>query len=158
MAWLNFLFSTSGRLNRSKYWLFALGYSVVYLVVLLTVAVTMLPAIRTGSSIGTAATLLFLLFYLVSLIPYVTVSVRRLHDREKSGTWVIAFLVVPTVANTLIRRNDEIAVAEIIVALLAVALSIWGFVELGCLKGTTGPNEFGPDPLEKPTATAAVFE
>jgi uncharacterized membrane protein YhaH (DUF805 family) len=26
-------------------------------------------------------------------------------------------------------------------------LGIWGFVELGCLRGTAGPNRFGPDPL-----------
>jgi hypothetical protein len=24
---------------------------------------------------------------------------------------------------------------------------IWGFVEMACLKGTSGPNRFGPDPL-----------
>ncbi len=27
------------------------------------------------------------------------------------------------------------------------AISIWGFVEIGCLRGTEGPNQYGPDPL-----------
>ncbi len=27
-----------------------------------------------------------------------------------------------------------------------IALSLWGFVEMLCLRGTTGPNRFGPDP------------
>jgi uncharacterized membrane protein YhaH (DUF805 family) len=30
---------------------------------------------------------------------------------------------------------------------VAFALYIWGFVEMGCLRGTVGPNRFGPDPL-----------
>jgi hypothetical protein len=29
---------------------------------------------------------------------------------------------------------------------------------LGFLPGTKGPNEYGPDPREKPVTTAAVFE
>jgi len=34
-----------------------------------------------------------------------------------------------------------------LVHILAIALAIWGFVELGCLRGTRGANRFGPDPL-----------
>jgi uncharacterized membrane protein YhaH (DUF805 family) len=30
----------------------------------------------------------------------------------------------------------------------AFALSIWGLVEIGFLRGTVGPNQYGPDPLE----------
>jgi hypothetical protein len=32
-------------------------------------------------------------------------------------------------------------------ALAAFALTIWGFVEIGCLRGTSGSNTHGPDPL-----------
>jgi uncharacterized membrane protein YhaH (DUF805 family) len=35
-------------------------------------------------------------------------------------------------------------------ALAAFALTIWGFVEIGCLRGTDGSNEYGPDPLLQP--------
>jgi uncharacterized membrane protein YhaH (DUF805 family) len=34
-----------------------------------------------------------------------------------------------------------------ILALAAFALTIWGFVEIGCLPGTAGTNGYGPDPL-----------
>jgi uncharacterized membrane protein YhaH (DUF805 family) len=30
---------------------------------------------------------------------------------------------------------------------LGFAVLVWAFVELGCLRGTLGPNRFGPDPL-----------
>jgi len=33
------------------------------------------------------------------------------------------------------------------VQLVALALGGWGLVELGCLRGTFGPNRFGSDPL-----------
>jgi uncharacterized membrane protein YhaH (DUF805 family) len=32
--------------------------------------------------------------------------------------------------------------------LVAFAITVWAFVELGCLRGTVGPNQYGPDPLE----------
>jgi uncharacterized membrane protein YhaH (DUF805 family) len=31
-----------------------------------------------------------------------------------------------------------------------MAIVIWAFVELGCLPGTSGPNQYGPDPLGGP--------
>jgi uncharacterized membrane protein YhaH (DUF805 family) len=34
-----------------------------------------------------------------------------------------------------------------ILSLAAGIIAIWGFVELGCLRGTPGPNQYGPDPL-----------
>jgi uncharacterized membrane protein YhaH (DUF805 family) len=34
-----------------------------------------------------------------------------------------------------------------IILLAAAAIAIWGFVELGCLRGTPGPNRYGADPL-----------
>jgi len=39
---------------------------------------------------------------------------------------------------------------QTILALAAFALTIWGFVEIGCLPGTTGSNSYGPDPLLQP--------
>jgi uncharacterized membrane protein YhaH (DUF805 family)/TM2 domain-containing membrane protein YozV len=34
----------------------------------------------------------------------------------------------------------------------AMAISVWALIELGCLRGTVGPNRFGPDPLERKPA------
>lgn len=33
-----------------------------------------------------------------------------------------------------------------ILALAGFALTIWGFVEIGCLRGTAGPNKYGANP------------
>jgi hypothetical protein len=42
-----------------------------------------------------------------------------------------------------------------ILALAAFALSIWGFVEIGCLPGTAGPNRYGLNPVRKSTVGTA---
>jgi uncharacterized membrane protein YhaH (DUF805 family) len=38
-------------------------------------------------------------------------------------------------------------VLDYILALAGFALTIWGVVEIGCLRGTAGSNTYGPDPL-----------
>jgi len=45
----------------------------------------------------------------------------------------------------------------IITCMIAMAIGIWGFVEIGCLRGTVGYNRYGPDPLKSlppPTPSA----
>jgi uncharacterized membrane protein YhaH (DUF805 family) len=37
-----------------------------------------------------------------------------------------------------------------IILLTFSGLGIWFFVQTGCLRGTVGPNRFGPDPLGEP--------
>ena len=41
-------------------------------------------------------------------------------------------------------------------SLAAAAIAIWAFVELGCLRGTPGPNQYGPDPLGNPALAPRV--
>ena len=48
-------------------------------------------------------------------------AVKRWHDRDKSGWWVLINLI-PLIG------------------------WIWSFVEVGCLRGTVGPNQYGADP------------
>jgi uncharacterized membrane protein YhaH (DUF805 family) len=36
----------------------------------------------------------------------------------------------------------------LIFVVLWLALAIWALIWLGCLRGTVGPNQYGPDPLE----------
>ena len=41
-------------------------------------------------------------------------------------------------------------VGFVILQLISFAIAVWGFVEIGCLRGTVGPNRYGPDPLSVP--------
>ena len=40
--------------------------------------------------------------------------------------------------------------------LVAFVIGIWGFIELGCLRGSIGQNRYGPDPLAPDVLTPPV--
>jgi uncharacterized membrane protein YhaH (DUF805 family) len=98
----------NGRAVRSEYWYFAL-FSI-----LANIAASIIDA--AGGS-GVVSGLLALGVFLPSL----AVSVRRLHDIDRSG-WFLLLLFVPLIG--------------------AIILLIWS-----CQRGTSGPNRFGADPL-----------
>jgi uncharacterized membrane protein YhaH (DUF805 family) len=73
-------------------------------------------------------------------------TIKRLHDRDKSGWWIVAFLIAPPLLRGIADRFDEWSVVAVVFSLAAMVLTVWGFVELLFLRGTSGPNRFGPDP------------
>ena len=92
---------------------------------------------------------------IVILIVGIAVGVKRLHDRNKSGWFLMLFYFVPfTLAalSVLIDAfvEDSIIIATVL-ALLAIAVGVWTFVEMGCLRGTVGINQYGPDPVAPAT-------
>ncbi len=97
----------AGRAPRAEFWWFALFVTLV----------------QVGLSIASAqsqvAVYLYGLFSLVIFLPYLSVFVRRLHDRDRSGWWYWLFLI-PIVG--------------------AVILLVWL-----CSRGTYGPNRFGAE-------------
>ncbi|MCU0928710.1 MAG: DUF805 domain-containing protein [Burkholderiaceae bacterium] len=59
---------------------------------------------------------------LLLLWPSLAISVKRWHDRDKSAWWVL-------------------------VGLIPVIGGLWLLIENGMLRGTPGPNRYGPDPV-----------
>lgn len=97
----------SGRASRSEFWWWTAFTTVVYLVL------SLLP--------GNAAAIANALFMLATLLPSFAVQIRRLHDLDRVGWWLlIAF--IPVIG--------------------WIVLLVWA-----CTRGTTGDNRFGPDPL-----------
>ncbi len=74
----------SGRARRSEYWYFVLFYLLIYIA--LTVADNVM---NKGASFGMLAGI----FSLAMLIPSISVGVRRLHDTDRSGWWLLIGLV-----------------------------------------------------------------
>lgn len=122
-------FNFSGRSTRSQYWLFSIG------VIVLGIIGVVLDAAVLGSSTPAGFTALV---YVAHLIPSLAVTVRRLHDADKSG-WLVLLLLVPLV-------------------------NVVCYVVFGCLASTPGANRFGPAPdiaasqqaIAPPTARAAA--
>jgi uncharacterized membrane protein YhaH (DUF805 family) len=88
---------------------------------------------------------------------------KRLHDRDRSGWWIFLPLLVAAAGVLLtawgasLRGDDSnpLLIPGILIAALGIGLGFWIFIEVGFLKGTTGPNRFGPDPLS-PKAEAGA--
>jgi uncharacterized membrane protein YhaH (DUF805 family) len=107
---------------------------------------------------------------LVAGLLQLTAGIKRLHDRNKSGFWLLFFLGLPGAFNLINDRLDTmteaatgaaqivLVVAGFVLGVASIAIGIWMIVELGCLRGTVGPNRYGPDPLggTEPAGGAAV--
>lgn len=98
----------TGRACRSEYWYWALFVLIGFIVAKVIDAVIGGPVVYT-------------LFGLAVLLPNIAIGVRRLHDLDRSGWWLLLGLI-PLIG--------------------AIILLVWF-----CSKGTDGPNRFGQDRL-----------
>lgn len=129
----------SGRASRSEFWWFQLFYWSVMLVGALLAGVV--GAMSKGQE-GTSPVLIALavvvgLFAIAMFLPSLSLQVRRFHDRNKSGWWLLLLFVL----NAVPYLGFISAIAILVITVL---------------KGDVGPNKFGPDPL-RPEARAEVF-
>lgn len=139
------IFALSGRASRLDYWRTQAGLALATALVLtLTVLAT-----QAGGWLGVVPCLLFL----PVLAAGVCVAVRRLHDRGKPAWWMVVFAVGPYalsgLASGLYAGDSVLILAAPLLALAALALSIWAWVELGFLRGTRGDNRYGVEPARR---------
>jgi uncharacterized membrane protein YhaH (DUF805 family) len=118
------LFSFSGRLSRRDYWL--KGF-----LVLLPIGIIN-NLLFFSSAESSPARVFCVVVGVVALWPGAALVIKRWHDRNRSAWW-LALLLVP---------------------FAGIAFLAWLLVEVWFLKGSTGPNRFGPDPLGAQSAAA----
>lgn len=107
-----------GRARRSEYWNFFLFYFLIYITLY---AMTLGLGFATESPVLMGIFgLLLLIFAFGSLIPFLGVTVRRLHDTDKSG-WMILIGLIPLIGTIIL-------------------------IVFYCTEGTRGPNQYGIDP------------
>src|SRR4029450_9030189 len=80
---------------------------------------------------------------------YFATAIKRLHDRDKSGWWMVPFFAVPGLYNQFADRLPGSHPA-LPLALPASPLCLGGFIEMYCLKGSPKPTPFGAAPLVPP--------
>ena len=117
--WKHLLFEFDGRINRAKFWA---GIAATW-------ALSIILWIIILVAIGVNSSFLWVVLGLLSLVGYVlifwmglAVSIKRWHDRGKSGWWIL-------------------------IAFIPLIGGIWALVETGFLEGDPGDNEYGPNPL-----------
>jgi uncharacterized membrane protein YhaH (DUF805 family) len=153
MDW-NFFFGFEGRIGRAKCWrATALNFFCLLMFMLLV------PLNIAGSFLGADPKwaipfTIALLFgtlgpaIVISTWCFAALAIKRLHDRDRSGWWMLLFFIVPSLLDKLWDWLDNPSAAYF-VSLVGFVLSIWSFVEIFCLRGTRGPNRFGSDPLAR---------
>jgi uncharacterized membrane protein YhaH (DUF805 family) len=178
MDWTWYLFRFDGRINRARLWL-AMLVLLCWMMVLvaLTTAVGSLLGDPGPASIGTndlfklidpdtfrSLTAADLPAFLIKLActplvlwVYLATSTKRLHDRDKSGWWLVPFFAVPGLYNQFADRLPD-SHFMLLPGIAAVGLGIWGFVEIYCLKGSITANRFGTDPLAPPAAAGPRWD
>ncbi|KYH01926.1 DUF805 domain-containing protein [Bradyrhizobium sp. DOA1] len=73
------------------------------------------------------------------------ITVKRLHDRDKSAWWLLAYFMLPGLTKQFEDRLPD-TYLMLPIALASFILSLAAVVETGFLRGTAGPNRFGPAP------------
>ena len=174
MDWTWYLFRFDGRIDRARFWLaIPVLFGLMTTVGLAIVAIHGLFGSAAPFHIGasdlfklvdpdayrslTWADLPRLLIKLVgtSLLMWVyfAISIKRLHDRDKGGWWLLVFWVLPFFllfggfGAAFTSRSGDVSTGSIMM-LASLPIALWGIVELGILPGTKGPNRFGADPLQ----------
>lgn len=156
MNWRTY-FSFRGRLNRARYWL---------ALFIITVAEVVLAFVKSADAAGSSVRILIDLVVaageVAAVVASLAIIVKRLHDRDKSAWWLVALYLIPAllictafylgfVADTGVGAAADYAALLFRLCLLgAFAIMVWFFVELGCRRGTVGPNRYGRDPLAPP--------
>jgi uncharacterized membrane protein YhaH (DUF805 family) len=142
MQSLRALFSFNGRTSRLAYWRTQLWTSVVLVAIWI---VTIFVAMGAGD-----IAVIPMLFGLPVLVINLAVLVRRLHDRGKDARWLLVFWAAPSAcfvaAQLATDQTGEGGAFALASAMAGLAFEAWAIVEVGFLRGTPGPNRFGPAP------------
>lgn len=143
MGWRGLLawFDPRGRLARNAY-----GRILVRLL-LFSVAAFCLAIFLVGQDLRWAAILFVIpacVFWLVSLAQ----TVRRLHDRDRTGWWLVLALILYGASFAPVdKAADAYPIPVVLFTLGVVVFSIWFVIETLGRQGSDGPNKYGGIPF-----------
>jgi uncharacterized membrane protein YhaH (DUF805 family) len=177
--------STEGRISRKSWWLGVIGIVIVNLIItflifpLVGLGGPSLQAITEAANDPAALNTLIigsmqtsgwasLILFLIFAYPMYALFIKRRHDRDNNGLDAIIYLALVVVLFLVQAFGLGYTMGEVagiampqptmIFSVLGVVLGIYAIymlVVMGFLRGTAGPNQYGPDPLGA-TATAAA--
>ncbi len=129
----------SGRSSRAEFWKWTLAYILTLVAMLAATGVSY--AARSDVLLGIFAVLLGIMF-LGTIVPTIALTVRRLHDTNRSGWWYLGS-IVPNFFSPFLEKDFPILNLILSLALLiyAIVMLVWY-----CLPGTPGTNDYGPNP------------
>lgn len=113
----------SGRSTRTEYWMFFL-YSACITIILSA------SLIFIKGGMGTIVALIILIYWLAALIPFLAVLVRRIHDINLNGWWILIGLIP--------------SIGQLVLFIFSV------------IDSTPGENKYGSNPKGVPSVATSV--
>ena len=134
------LFGFSGRLPRLRYFVPSLVAEIIFVGAAFVLAVRIYAA---GVQIAWPTLIACALLLVLVGIVILSLTVRRLHDLDLSGWWVLPIWIVPSAIEggmALLADNPQLGSSLSGALGLVISLFLW------LAPGTRGANRFGPDP------------
>lgn len=111
----------SGRAPRSEYWWWVLALLIIFLIAAVIDEMIIIPALGVELAANSGGQPLSTIVSLALLLPNIAVAVRRLHDVDRSGWWVLLSFI----------------------PIIGLLVLLFWYVQ----RGTESENRFGPNPL-----------
>lgn len=143
---IKLLTTFTGRIGRSQWWI---GF-VITMVGTLAGMALFNPAVFTAEG-PPPASWPDTIWQLVWLVPATAITVKRFNDRD--WPWWLGYALgafgafVTAAPHFAFQIDPDTEIAGVIVFWLFLATFIAAFIDNGFIRGTRGPNRYGPDPL-----------
>ena len=137
----------TGRSRRKEYWFY-----VLMLIVIGVVIGVVERALGLTGMVGPYGPL-SLLFGLATFVPSLAVGIRRLHDTNRSGWWLLIGYG-PLLISLCLTYLGSLSLGMIFSVIALVGFIV--LLVLMVLEGTKGPNQYGADPKGAEAATATA--
>lgn len=156
LYWYRDSLNSSGRASRAAYWsnlaLLLPTLCTLYVVFQLAVGHADEAVLPLNGLLDAVIEIVVLFLVIAVLLVGAAATVRRLHDRNKTGSWISHFLIAPTLffwlgQAFLDAHFEPVHSLPFLLQFVALFVFGWAFTELCCRRGTVGDNRFGPDPL-----------
>jgi uncharacterized membrane protein YhaH (DUF805 family) len=144
------LFGFTGRLDRRDFWTLNLCALIGALFInALAVFAVALPLGQQYEQVDANPRMqpVHLAVLALGLWTFAAICSKRMHDRDHSAWWAMAFSpLLLVILLPLLGPNPVLESTVGVILLPCCPFALWLFIQLGFLKGTDGPNRFGPDP------------
>jgi uncharacterized membrane protein YhaH (DUF805 family) len=131
-----------GRIGRERYWrltgLCMLAFTTAFVLIVPTINST---GTRLADYLALVVVAIAVFLFLATCVALLGAGVRRLHDRGKSGFWIVLYYLVPLM--TAVWSVEPEGRGEGL-GWIAPAILLWAMIDLGILEGKPADKPCGP--------------
>ncbi len=152
---VSLLTTTEGRIGRQQWWI-----GIIAMIVISIIASIVLGILSLGNQ--TLLSWLAVLINIALIYPAYCIGIKRRHDRGSDGTDLKILIAGSILINLLQATGIGVELVDAgqgvvlpvpaiwlgLINLAYAVFAIYMFVQLGFLKGTSGANAYGLDPLD----------